>query len=299
MDSGDLSAHRDAKRVILALGGGAARGLAHIGVLRGLEEDGVDIAGVAGTSMGSIVGAMVAQGLRADEIQGIFEEIDWPTLGRIMLRSVVGTAFHDLLRETLGRGTIENLRIPYAAVCCDLETGDRVVLRSGPIADAARASSSIPGIISPLQHDGRALVDGVVVDPVPITAAEELGFDPVLAVNVLRPPGPGDGLPSLREPRRGGGVPSAVFDRLDRWLRSHRDGEDHGDPGRHSRWEVVMRSFHIMAYRLASTGCPPAAMIEPEVGRFAWFDFPRAPDIIEQGYHAYRGWRTERPNDDQ
>jgi NTE family protein len=291
MANGGVNASRDVSTVVLALGGGAARGLAHVGVLRGLEEDGVEVAGVAGTSMGAIVGAMFAQGLSADEIEGVFEEIDWPTLGRIMLRSVVGTAFHDLLRETLGRGTIENLRIPFSAVCCDLDTGERVVLRSGRIADAVRASSSIPGIISPLQHDGRTLVDGVVVEPVPIAAAEELGRAPVLAVNVLRPSRTDDDQAPLEEPRRGRGVSSAVFDRLDRWLRSHRNRDQGGDPSRHTRWEVVMRSFHIMAYRLASSGCPPATMIEPEVGRFGWFDFPRAPDIIALGYRAYRGWR--------
>jgi len=282
-------------RVILALGGGAARGLAHIGVLRGLEEDGVEISGVAGTSMGSIVGAMAALGFRAAEIEGTFQEIDWPALGRIMVRSVIGNAFHELLLETLGDGRIEDLGIPFAAVCGDIDSGERVVLRTGGIADAVRASSAIPGILPPFPLDGRTLVDGVVVEPVPIAAAAELGNEPVLAVNVLRPHLPEVDEPPVASATPGPAARSTIRDRFDRWFRRHRTEGDAGDAGVPGRWEVVMRSFHIMAYRLASSGCPPAVMIEPEVGRFGWFEFPRARDLIEEGYLAYR--RTmDRPS---
>jgi NTE family protein len=274
--------------VILALGGGAARGLAHIGVLQGLAEDGVPLAGVAGTSMGSIVGALAAQGLRPDEITDLFEGMDWPTVGSILLRSVVGSAFHELLRETLGGGAIEALNIPFAAVCCDLDTGEAVVLREGSIADAVRASSAIPGILSPLRLGGRNLVDGAVVEPLPITAAAELGTHPVLAVNVLKPPAsPALATPPLPRLRRKG-VRSAVRDRVDHWLlRQSRAGSPVGDdaPG---RLEAVMRSFHIMQYRLAAVAYPDAGAIEPEVGRFGWFDFPRVAEIVEEGYRAYR-----------
>jgi NTE family protein len=274
--------------VILALGGGAARGLAHIGILRGLAEDGVELAGVAGTSMGSIVGALAAQGLRPDEISDLFEGMDWPTVSRILLRSVVGSAFHELLREILGDGDIEALGMPFAAVCCDLDTGEEVVVRQGGIADAVRASSAIPGVLSPLRLGGRNLVDGAVVEPLPIAAAAGLGPHRVLAVNVLRPPVSAAIAPRpLRRPRRRG-VRSAVRDRVDRWLlRQPGAGAVAADdaPG---RLEAVMRSFHIMQYRLAAAAYPGAAAIEPEVGRFGWFDFPRAAEIVDEGYRAYR-----------
>lgn len=274
--------------VILALGGGAARGLAHIGVLRGLAEDGVTLAGVAGTSMGSIVGALAVQGFRPDEITDLFEGMDWPTVGSILLRSVVGSAFHELLRETLGGGAIEALGVPFAAVCCDLDTGEPVVLKEGSIADAVRASSAIPGILSPLRLGGRNLVDGAVVEPLPIAAAADLGPHQVLAVNVLRPPAsPVIAPPPLPRSRRTG-VRSAVRDRVDRWLlRQPRIGAVVGDdaPGRR---EAVMRSFHIMQYRLAAAAYPDAGAIEPEVGRFGWFDFQCVAEIVEEGYRAYR-----------
>ena len=274
--------------VILALGGGAARGLAHIGVLRGLAEDGVELAGVAGTSMGSIVGALAAEGLHPDEIADIFEEMDWPTVGKILAGSVVGSAFHDMLRETLGDVVIEGLPLPFAAVCCDLDTGEPIVLRAGSVADAVRASSAIPGILSPLRLGGRTLVDGAVVEPVPLAAAEGLGPHPVLAVNVLRPPASSAIAPPPLPSRRPSGVRSAIRSRLDRWLLSHRRWAKGTQTEVPSRWEAVMRSFHIMQYQLAASRYPDADIIEPEVGRFGWFEFHRVTEIVDEGYRAYR-----------
>lgn len=274
--------------VILALGGGAARGLAHIGVLRGLAEDGVTLAGVAGTSMGSIVGALAAQGLRPDEITDLFEDMDWPTVGSILLRSVVGSAFHELLRETFGGSVIEALILPFAAVCCDLDTGEPVVLREGSVADALRASSAIPGILNPLRLGGRNLVDGAVVEPLPIAAAAGLGPYRVLAVNVLRPPAsPAIAPPPLPRTRRKG-VRSSVRDRVDRWLLRQPRADAVVADDTPSRLETVMRSFHIMQYRLAAAAYPDAGAIEPEVGRFGWFDFQRVAEIVDEGYRAYR-----------
>ncbi len=283
------------ERVLLALGGGAARGLAHIGVLRGLEEDGIEVVGIAGTSMGSIVGALAASGVGADEIEDVFRGVDWQTLGRIMLRSVVGEAFHDLLRETLGKGAIESLKIPFAAVCCDLDTGEEVVLREGSIADAVRASSAIPGILTPLKIGDRTLVDGAVVEPVPLTAARSLGTASVVAVNVLRPPSSGQRTTFFHSMPQSRGVRSAVLARVDRWLSRHADEDRTADDDLPGRWEAVMRSFHIMQYRLAASICEPVQLIEPDVGRFGWFDFPKVRGIVDEGYHAYRRWRRKAP----
>ena len=176
------------KRVALALGGGAAKGLAHVGVLKGLEEDGIEVAAIAGTSMGSIVGALHARGMGGAEMEAFFSSVDWVRLGRIMMRSPGGAAFRDLLRETFGGKPIEELAIPFAAVCCDLSCGEEVVLREGSLADAILASSAIPGILPPSVIGGRTLVDGAFVTPVPVSPSESLSAAPVLAVNVLRPP---------------------------------------------------------------------------------------------------------------
>ena len=276
------------RSVNLALGGGAARGIAHVGVLKGLAEDGIEIAGVAGTSMGSIVGALTTLGLDPNEIEAVFDEMDWQTVGGVLVRSVIGTAFHDLLREILGPGTIESLSLPFGAVCCDIETGEQIVLSRGSLADSVRASSAIPGILSPMRLSGRTLVDGAVVEPVPIGAAAGLGDPPVLAVNVLRPPIP-QVSPVRPMPRtHSRGVTSALRDRLDRWLRQQPQAGGAANDELPNRWETVMRSFHIMQYQLAASRHTTAQVIEPEVGRFGWFDFHRATEIVDEGYRAYR-----------
>jgi NTE family protein len=274
-------------RVTLALGGGAARGLAHIGVLRGLTEDGVAISGIAGTSMGAVIGALAAQGLDPDEIEAIFDEMDWQRLGSILLRSVVGEAVHDLLREILGQGMIEALATPFAAVCCDLDTGEQVVLTEGGIADAVRASSAIPGILTPVRIGGRVLVDGAVVEPVPIPAAAGLADAPVLAVNVLRPPSPRMSAVHIAPRRSGRRMGAAMRERIDRWLGQNRRPftEQVEGPG---RWEAVLRSFHIMQYELASARGTTGNVLEPDVGRFGWFDYPRVTEIVDEGYRSYR-----------
>jgi NTE family protein len=285
-------------RVVLALGGGAAKGLAHVGVLRGLDEDGVTVAGIAGTSMGSIIGALTAQGLGARDMEALFRAVDWVRLGRILVTSVSGAAFHDMIRESFGRVLIEDLELPYAAVCCDLDSGEMVSLDSGSLAEAVCASSSIPGILPPRIVGGRRLVDGAVVEPVPATAARSLGpgLGPVLAVNVVRPPGPnergGSIVPSMRLPVE---LPAA-FGRVDRWLRRQRSKSGEGEiRARLSRWETVLRSFHIMQQRLATCGHADVSMIEPETGRFGWFDFHQVGEIVEAGYRAYRQWADESP----
>ncbi len=276
------------KVVNLALGGGAARGLAHIGVLRGLAEDGVEINGIAGTSMGSIIGALSCQGLDPDEIEGVFEAIDWPKVGSVLVGSVLGSAFFDMLIEIIGGGDIEGLPRPFAAVCCDLDTGEEVVLRRGPLAEAVRASSAIPGILSPFRISGRNLVDGAVIEPVPVRAAATLGPEAVLAVNVLKPPAP-DLMPAQPQPRRSRrGVRSAVRDRFEGWLRDHPRSPTVVDGDLPGRWEAVMRSFHIMQYQLAAARYRSEDTVEPEVGRFGWFDFPKVSEIVDEGYRAYR-----------
>jgi len=281
-------------RVTLALGGGAAKGLAHVGVLCGLEEDGVEVAAIAGTSMGSIIGALHAGGMAAEEMKAFFTAVDWSRLARIMVRSVDGSAFHDLLRQTIGPRSIDDLDTPFAAVCCDLDTAGEAVLRTGGLADAVRASSAIPGILAPLEVGGRRLVDGAMVTPVPVEAARSLDDAPVLAVNVLRPPAPGSTIPRSVEPLLlGGTAPAAVLQRVEDFLHHHRFRLRRKDRDLPNRLEVVARSFHIMQYNLSRPCDRQVPTIEPAVGGYGWFEFQRATEIIEAGYRAYHAARTE------
>ena len=284
------------KRVALALGGGSAKGLAHVGVLKGLEEDGIEVTAIAGTSMGSIVGALFCRGMGGAEMEAFFASVDWSRLGRIMLRSPGGAAFRDLLRETLGNGPIDTLAIPFAAVCCDIETGEEVVVRDGPLADAVFASSAIPGILPPAMIGDRTLVDGALVKPVPVAPAAALAPNPVLAVNVLRPPSPGETSRTVISKFLHGAAPTQLVGRLEAFFDDHPLPIGRRESELPNRFEVVMRSFHLMQYNLAVQGEHGKVLVEPAVGAIGWFEFERAPEIMAEGYRAYRAVADSIPD---
>lgn len=215
-------------RVALVLGGGGARGLAHIGVLKVLEEAGVPIDMVVGTSMGAVVGGLYAAGQSPDELAATATELDWTgafqdrgmrarrsmrrkaddreLASRIELGigfdgfelprgAIQGQRLTQLLRRHLGRtGHIDDftdLRLPFRAVAVDLETGERVALAQGDLALAIRASMSIPGVIAPVSWQGRLLIDGGLRANLPVEVAREMGADRIIALDVgsVRPPG--------------------------------------------------------------------------------------------------------------
>jgi NTE family protein len=178
------------KRLGLALGGGGVRGLAHVGVLSVLEREGIAVDCIAGTSAGSLVGAVYAAGLGADPLLQLALGLRWRHLARpIWSRDglVSFARLEDYVVEVLGDLDFADLSIPYAAVTADLDTGEAVVLRSGRLAPAVRASCSIPGIVTPVELGGRLLMDGGVVNNLPISVARDLGADVVLAVGLGDP----------------------------------------------------------------------------------------------------------------
>nr|WP_208404454.1 patatin-like phospholipase family protein [Saccharococcus thermophilus] len=171
----------------MALGSGGARGFAHLGVLKVLEEENIPISYIAGSSIGALVAALYASGLGLDRLYKLaksfrrnnFIDLTIPKMGLIAGKRI--TEFIRLL--TKGK-KIEELEIPIAIVATDLQTGAKVVFRQGDVARAVRASISIPGIFVPAEVDGRLLVDGGVVDRVPVSVAREMGADIVIAVDV-------------------------------------------------------------------------------------------------------------------
>ena len=178
------------KRVGLALGGGAARGLAHIGVLSVLEEACIPIDFIAGTSMGAMVGAAYCAGI---EIPQLLENAartswwqisspTWPRHGWLSFEKM-----EHWITDMIGDVDIRDLVIPFAAVATDIETGERVILREGPVGKIVRASCSVPGIIEPLDYGGRLLCDGGISDNLPDYAARSLGADYVIGVDVFAP----------------------------------------------------------------------------------------------------------------
>lgn len=171
----------------LALGSGAFRGLAHIGVLDVFEKEGFAIDMIAGTSIGSLIGAAYVSGMSPDEMQAraltlnelYYYDVIIPRRGIL-----AGNRLRALVEELTGGKTFAQARIPFAATACDFETMEVVVLREGPMHDAVRASISIPAVFLPVEMNGRKLVDGGIVDRVPADVCRALGADIVIGVDV-------------------------------------------------------------------------------------------------------------------
>lgn len=190
---GAVEPARRPPRLGLALGGGAARGFAHVGVIQVLEQNGIRPSLVVGTSAGSLVAALYASGKGAAELERAalsMEEAtltDWslPLMGRGVLR---GEALARYVRQAVDGKLIENMSLPLGILATDLATGQGVLFRRGDAAQAVRASSAVPGVFTPVGISGREYVDGGLVAPVPVSHAREMGAEVVLAVDISSDP---------------------------------------------------------------------------------------------------------------
>ena len=238
----------------VALGGGFARGIAHIGVLKVLEEEGIPIHAVAGTSVGALIGACYCSGLSPAEMEEVARKTRFASFARWTL-SRCGFASSDrmvtYLTRTLKCKTFEELRIPLGVTATDFNTGEGVLFRSGSVIDPVRASCSYPGMFLPVEIGGRYLVDGMLSHPVPTRPVRVMGADKVLAVH-------------LKGKWSNGGAPRHLFD-------------------------VIGQSFAIAQDAMASAWRNAADLvIEPEVSDFAYDDFKRAAELIAVGETAMR-----------
>ena len=238
----------------LALGGGFARGYAHLGVLQVLEEENMPIACVAGSSIGSILGAAYASGLPLARIIDKCREIRFRDFGRWRV-SRFGLASNDRLGALVHRffdsRQFEDLSIPTAIVATDLDTGDPVLFRQGGLAEPIRASCAFPGLFEPIQIGTRYLADGGLVAPVPTRAARELGAEIVVGVSV-----------GLHDGRRG--APTNIF-------------------------QVVSRAVSAaQKHQLESWERQTDLVLRPAVQTLAWDDFERIDEAIEAGATAAR-----------
>ncbi|WP_454827860.1 patatin-like phospholipase family protein [Pseudoxanthomonas wuyuanensis] len=174
-------------KVGLALGGGAAKGFAHIGVIKMLEANGIQPVAVSGTSAGSVVGALYASGMDAFQMQQQAFALDESKIRDVRLFSgglVQGQKLQDYVNQLIGNRPIEKMRKPLAIVSTQLETGNRTVFVRGNTGQAVRASSSVPGVFEPVVIGKSSYVDGGVVSPVPVDAARQLGADFIIAVDI-------------------------------------------------------------------------------------------------------------------
>ncbi len=178
-------------KIALVLGGGAARGFAHVGVIRALEQEKIPIDMVVGTSVGGLIGAIYAADVNSFDLEWTAFQLEKDDLFDFGVMNAVvgmGLAKGDKLeawvKSHIKTTNIENMKIPFAAVATDLNWGHKVVLDKGSVARAIRASAAIPGVFQPVQHQGKILVDGGVTDNIPISVAKAKGADIVIAVDI-------------------------------------------------------------------------------------------------------------------
>lgn len=237
-------------KIGLALGSGGARGLAHIGVIKALQEHRIHYDLISGSSMGSLVGALIANNNDIKMIEKLAVTIKrkhWLDLTVPKLGFVSGEKVREMTKLLTHGKNIEDLAIPLGIVATDIETGERVVLKEGNVADAVRASISIPGIFVPHKVEDRLLVDGGVVERVPVRTVREMGADFIIAVDV------------------------GLFDAKMKV---------------NNIMDVISQSINIMEREIYQRQISTADyVIRPNVGYISTIDFSNVEDIIEEGYH--------------
>jgi NTE family protein len=269
-------------KIGFALGAGSARGWAHIGVLRALAEAGIKPDLIAGCSVGAFVGAAFAAG-RLDQVEAFALGLDRKAMFKLAdfgLRGglIKGERINEVFREQFVESEFSDLPIPLAAVATDLHTGQEVWLREGKVADAVAASIAVPGLFRPVRQDGRFLVDGSVVNPIPVSLCRAMGADIVLAVDL------GSDLVGryARDNDRTGSFMSRVFPRYN--PTSDRHAEPEVAPP--SLIETLVGSINIMQLRIARSrlaGEPPDVLLAPRLGHLGLLDYHRADVAIAEG----------------
>lgn len=276
------------KTVSLVLGSGGARGLAHIGVVEWLHAHGYEIKSIAGTSMGALVGGIYAAGrldVFANWVQAL-EKRDVLRLLDLSFRSAglfKGDRVINVLKELIGEFRIEALPISYTAVATDLDTGKEVWLSNGPLFDAIRASMAIPTLFPPHVIKDRALVDGSLVNPVPIAPTLRDITGTTIAVNVS---GPLD--LSLSEPEKEDQLPTENPHRrqVHEWVNALQSKIPMGERQDRGPIEIITRSFETMqatVTRLKLAAHPPDVIITIPRNASRFFEFYRATELIELG----------------
>ncbi|NLT71848.1 MAG: patatin-like phospholipase RssA [Verrucomicrobiaceae bacterium] len=283
-------------RIGLALGSGSARGWSHIGVLGVLERAGVSVDIVCGTSMGALVGAAYTAGAldrletwaRDLTWQGVMGLLDFKISGGL----VGGNKLLDVFREGLEDRGIESLPKPYAAVATELASGREIWLRDGPLIDAVRASIAVPGLFTPAERDGRLLVDGGLVNPVPVSLCRAMGADIVIAVDVnadlmgRKPLAPPEPVGETAEPSSPSGTFAAMMTKL---TSSRIKSGPKNSVEMPSMLDVIGTSLNIMQVRITRSrlaGEPADILIQPRLADIATMDFHRAVPAIEEGQRA-------------
>ena len=313
---------RESPKVGLALGGGGARGLAHIGVLKALEEASIPIDMIAGTSAGAMVGGCYAVERNAAAMEEIVLGIDWRKMARLVDPNLLllgkgfvhGEKIKAFCKSIIGDMKFEDLEIPLAVVAADAETTEEIVINKGPVAEAMRASISMPVILTPVKWGSRFLIDGGIVNPVPVDVVRSMGAEVVIAVDVLPSPSQRRQAKLARKKKVPEEAPSlrprsvrllTVRKRLDSLVRENRGtsemldwlsnlaktaiyrGRGKIDPRTPGIFDVLMHSLEAMQYERIRLRIETAdIVISPDVSDIGTFGFHRGKEAIAQGYKA-------------
>jgi NTE family protein len=251
----ERSRKSDRPRVGLALSGGAARGIAHVGVLRALEENSIPIDAIAGASAGALIGGCYATGLSIERLEKMASTFRWRHTSRLSFSRLglqSNARMEKFLRKHLPVTRFEDLRIPFAAMVTDLQKGESIVFRdTGDLPFAIRASCCVPALYAPVRdREGRFLIDGGIVNNLPISHTRDLGADLVIAVDVNF-----DGVRFFDRPRTALGVLTYVFSAVEKIVSNQeRDAAD--------------------------------LMIVPKVGHIRWDQTRHSKELIKLGYEA-------------
>ncbi len=302
-----MSKHR--KKIGLVLGGGGARGWAHIGVIRAIQEARIPIHCVAGTSMGALVGGAFVCG-KIDLLQKVAIDLDWKHVFHYVIefsphRSglIDGSKIVKFVRRHITSTNIEDASIPLQVVATNIQTGQEVVISQGDIIDAIRASVSIPGIFTPVVKRDLVLVDGGLVNPVPVSVVKAMGADFVIAVDVNRgltehtaaiKRGTIHTRPNVNPHQTEAGT-HKIIDRINerinhahlrslspvrRWI-SRRSTPN--------VFDIMGNTIRIIETELSAMlleKTPPDILIQPQVGQINFMEFHRAQEAIDAGYEA-------------
>jgi len=251
------------KKVGLALSSGAARGLAHLGVLTQLQKRGVPIDMITGTSIGAIVGALYAAGKDVPEIAGELAELSWRgviSLANLALPShgfIKSRRITQWLRKIIGDIDFKDLKIPFACVATDVGTCTEVVMKEGSVAEAVSASACIPVIFTPSNWQGRYLVDGALINPMPVRLLRDMGAELVIAVNVV----------------------PYISDRLQK--------AQNCNPGMPNIFSVLLRTIQVVGYQAVLASMREADVtITPDVAHIRPDNFGRVRECISRGKTA-------------
>ncbi len=249
------------KKIGLALGGGYARGLAHVGVLEVFEREGIPIDLIAGTSIGALIGALYSRQKDASKIREQAMALDWVGITSLVDLTlpksglIGGKRITNLLRRLIGNVNFKDLNIPLSCIATDIINGEEVVINEGSVLEAVRASFSIPIIFSVVKHRGRYLVDGGLVDPVPVSVVRKMGADFIIAVDVT---------PDIK-------------DRAN-YITKNQEAKEPGI------FQVITQSIYISTYltsRTVSDGADIA--IHPHLAHIGPSEFHRALECILEG----------------